>query len=886
MWKAMSMLILNEPINNANFITHINFLIIFTKIPTVSFYASFYFPRVKKYQGHLTFVLKLNYTFSKNLACSSHARAVFFNDHPSHLSTLFRKMLSFLSILSSQWAIHIGNLPIKESLLISKLVFKMNPAIGTIDMPALNVNHTLKNLTDANFDWSSPYSLTEIIILGMITASLSIITVVGNLMVMISFYIDKNIRQPSNYFIFSLAVSDFLIGLEGFPLYSIYVLNGQKWTMGWFLCDLWLSVDYSACLASTYTVLFITIDRYCSVKIPTTYRNWRTQRKVLVIIAITWLVPTLLFFISVFGWGYFSGQGRVLAEHECMVQFMVDPYFNMSMYISYYWSTLIVMIILYAGIYRAARNLHLKSKQKRQRFQAICALRATTTPLTMKSSTLKEEDDSSQITPEHSEGSSGAQHAKTPAGTSAVAKSSRNHTSAKQSSSAAAKGKALLPAVNNISSSSACSTDESDAAKMQNKTQPSDSSQSQYDNMPKEKEEEALCGNLDNLIPLEKSVSFMNETNNSCNSPPNGDVPNPKSTAMSVILKRNRLSEPECHVVLAEEAMKTTKRNLSLNFNRIADIDSDYPSLKSPEEFFFLDIALKETVSPKSLSPSASGSVRMDQEPTLLYANAASTLPYVDANVKPQSDNDHNLTEPNCQVASLAKNECAWETILEISPERISKIAQPKSNDIKQESDEEDFSSHRNIIKNAGIIYEHEGHERRWTFGRFQIRWEYHPGFFQKSPKVKKPVESKEDTNDEAKKSDTMTADTAKLLPHAGLVQASKATVSRLFGRMPTRQAGSSNSLMYRKSKSENRARKALRTITVILGAFVAFWTPFYVLATIYGFCEDCVPKTVYVVSYYLCYMNSPINPFCYALANVQFKKTLSRMLKGDFHRT
>ncbi|KRZ35059.1 putative muscarinic acetylcholine receptor gar-2 [Trichinella pseudospiralis] len=875
MWKVMSVLVLNEHINNANFIIHTNFLIIFKKNPMLLLSACQYeiikifhcfhigFRRhysksicAKKYQRHLTLVFKLNHT----------------NHFPK---------------LAFPWAIHIENLPIKESLLIFKLVFKMNPAMGMIDMPAFNVNHTLRNSTDANFDWSSPYSLTEIIILGMITASLSIITVVGNLMVMISFYIDKNIRQPSNYFIFSLAVSDFLIGLEGFPLYSIYVLNGQKWNMGWFLCDLWLSVDYSACLASTYTVLFITIDRYCSVKIPTTYRNWRTQRKVLVIIAITWLVPTLLFFISVFGWGYFSGQGRVLAEHECMVQFMVDPYFNMSMYISYYWSTLIVMIILYAGIYRAARNLHLKSKQKRQRFQAICALRATTTPLTMKSSTLKEEDDSSQITPEHSEGSSGTtQHAKTPASTSAVAKSSRNHTSAKQSSSVAAKGKALLPAVNNISSSSACSSDESDAANMQNKTQPSDSSQSQYDNMPKEKEKEALCGNLDNLIPLEKSVSFMNETNNICNTPPNGDVPNPKSTAMSVLLKRNRLSEPECHVFLAEEAVKETKRNLSLNFNRIADIDSDYPSLKSPEEFFFLDIALKETVSPKSLSPSASGSVRMDQEPTLLYANAASTLPYVDANVKPQSDNNHNSTEPNCQVVSLAKNECAWETILEISPERMSKIPQPKSNDIKQESDEEDFSSHRNIIKNAGIIYEHEGHERRWTFGRFQIRWEYHPGFFQKSPKVKKPVESKEDTNDEAKKSDTMTADTAKLLPHAGLVQASKATVSRLFGRMPTRQAGSSNSLMYRKSKSENRARKALRTITVILGAFVAFWTPFYVLATIYGFCEDCVPKTVYVVSYYLCYMNSPINPFCYALANVQFKKTLSRMLKGDFHRT
>lgn len=54
---------------------------------------------------------------------------------------------------------------------------------------------------DEVISWSSVFLI-------LIMAVLSLFTICGNLIVLLSYYLDKNIRQPSNYFIFSLAVSD------------------------------------------------------------------------------------------------------------------------------------------------------------------------------------------------------------------------------------------------------------------------------------------------------------------------------------------------------------------------------------------------------------------------------------------------------------------------------------------------------------------------------------------------------------------------------------------------------------------------------------------------------------------------------------------------------
>ena len=156
-----------------------------------------------------------------------------------------------------------------------------------------------------SFDTSHPYPAQLNIVLAIIGTFISLLTISGNVLVLVSFFADRQIRQPANYFIFSLAISDFLIGCISMPFLTLTVYK-NKWVLGPFLCDIWLSLDYTVCLASIYTVFLITVDRFCSVKIPTKYRNWRTKKRTVVLVLLTWLIPAFIFFVSTIGYPFYS----------------------------------------------------------------------------------------------------------------------------------------------------------------------------------------------------------------------------------------------------------------------------------------------------------------------------------------------------------------------------------------------------------------------------------------------------------------------------------------------------------------------------------------------------------------------------------------------------
>ncbi|CCD83363.1 Muscarinic acetylcholine receptor gar-2 [Caenorhabditis elegans] len=621
------------------------------------------------------------------------------------------------------------------------------------------------------------------VLLALFMLFLSIVTVIGNLAVLLSYYLDKNIRQPTNYFIFSLAISDLLIGLEGIPVYTAFYLNNNEWIWGDVLCDLWLSIDYIVCLASIYTVLGITVDRYYSVKKPATYRNWRTPGRVVLIIIFIWLVPSILFSVSIFGYGTFTGTGRILKETECYVQFMTNPYLNMGMYISYYWTTLFVMLYLYWGIYRAAKKLALKSDQKTKRLALLTEMRR----------------------PEVSVRTSDA-------------------------------GNSSSDSPNDTSNSSKC-----------------------FRTAPPTTTVQTTQTNVGTPPPVFRN--HMTLHNNNMDFTKDNEIVRPPTPPDD-----NTYSNP--------------------NFSMISEQLTNGFSRQEPSS-----VIERESTAPcVSPEPSHASLENEFNENHHAHFKPELSLPFIDADsVSSMVGHDDLRRAMSIRISrSVSMQGTARATpVIEIveNLEEALKICE-NLEELREDENKNEEEKQKNGLENGGMNHVIIANDEQ-------------------QPSTSKESEQKEEMTPENHDPNEVKVPLIAVSRVESVKSTAGGKVRRLITQMRShsirskRKANKNKSVLSAlnffqrkkeyKSRSENRARKALRTITFILGSFIILWTPFYVLATIYGFCETCKASpsfnTLYTISYYLCYMNSPLNPFCYAMANQQFKKTLTRIFKGDFRR-
>ncbi|NP_001076524.1 trace amine associated receptor 14g [Danio rerio] len=166
------------------------------------------------------------------------------------------------------------------------------------------MNLTAVNQTDMCEDYSCPersVSLSVYVILYVAAAAVALLTVCGNLLVMISVSHFKQLHTPANILILSLAASDLLVGVFVIPLH-LSLLIESCWISGPVMCSIFKFVNFQPTSVSVHTVALIAVDRFLALSFPFFYSEKISLNVVCTAALLNWLFSLIynftLFYIN------------------------------------------------------------------------------------------------------------------------------------------------------------------------------------------------------------------------------------------------------------------------------------------------------------------------------------------------------------------------------------------------------------------------------------------------------------------------------------------------------------------------------------------------------------------------------------------------------------
>lgn len=222
---------------------------------------------------------------------------------------------------------------------------------------SMNMTNIVNDLHPCYVIQDSKYMLTNspsiiCVFLYAFLALLSVITICGNLLVIISVIYFKQLHTPTNSLILSLAVADLLVGIIAFPLSMAFSLSSCLYHEGLF-CKVRGTFDISLSTCSILNLCCISIDRYHAVCQPLTYQTKISHRVVVFMILMSWGVSGIIG-ISV----TIAGFNNEKCEESCLIDVLM--YSTVGPMLSFY-LPVTIMLCIYLKIFfvalRQARSI-------------------------------------------------------------------------------------------------------------------------------------------------------------------------------------------------------------------------------------------------------------------------------------------------------------------------------------------------------------------------------------------------------------------------------------------------------------------------------------------------------------------------------------------------
>ncbi|NXY41012.1 NMUR2 protein, partial [Ceuthmochares aereus] len=129
--------------------------------------------------------------------------------------------------------------------------------------------------------------------MALVYSTIFIVGVVGNFLVCLVILKHRNMKTPTNYYLFSLAISDLLVLLLGMPLEVYEMWSNYPFLFGHVGCYFKTALFETVCFASILSVTTVSVERYIAILHPFRAKLESTRKRALRTIVVLWVLSVL-----------------------------------------------------------------------------------------------------------------------------------------------------------------------------------------------------------------------------------------------------------------------------------------------------------------------------------------------------------------------------------------------------------------------------------------------------------------------------------------------------------------------------------------------------------------------------------------------------------------
>uniref|UniRef100_A0A667XW95 Alpha-2B adrenergic receptor n=1 Tax=Myripristis murdjan TaxID=586833 RepID=A0A667XW95_9TELE len=175
-----------------------------------------------------------------------------------------------------------------------------------------------------------------------------ILTIVGNILVIIAVLTSRSLKGPQNLFLVSLAAADILVATLIIPFSLANELQGY-WAFSSLWCEIYLALDVLFCTSSIVHLCAIALDRYLSISRPVSYGAKRTPLRIKAAIIVVWLISAVISFPPLLSLDKSDGGAEVCELNN-------ERWYILYSTIGSFFAPCVIMILVYVRIYQIAKQ--------------------------------------------------------------------------------------------------------------------------------------------------------------------------------------------------------------------------------------------------------------------------------------------------------------------------------------------------------------------------------------------------------------------------------------------------------------------------------------------------------------------------------------------------